>query len=142
MATLIGPAKNDFLLLEHPVNMHEEVTQWLSDLEFCNTELNFLQKLLNKYFLRISVKNKLTALNRLELKLKSIQTKNFKKIHSAILLHEHRLSELDKDKFLINEKSIRKEHNKNKSDMISLMTVMKEFKSELYAFIEKEMREK
>lgn len=141
MAKLLTQAKGDFLLMEHPVNMHEEVTQWISELEFCNTELLFLQNLLNRYFLQISVKKRIEEFKILESKLKTFHTKYFREFHDAVLRHEHDLSELDKDIFSQNGKTIQKAHKKHKLGMTAFMGSVKKIKKEIFTFIEKQLKE-
>ena len=140
MTKLLSPAKKMFLLMEHPVNMHDELTQWISELEFCKTELLFFQKLLNKYFLKISVEKKIGKFNILENKLKKFQNDKFYKIYDALIAHEHQLSDLDKDKFSTLEKLITIEHKKHKTDFVTFMNNMKVIKVEIFDFIENVIR--
>lgn len=142
MEKLLASPKNNYLLMAHPINMHEEVLLWLSELEFCNIELQFLKKLLHKHLFTTPSKKKLNAYYALELKLKKFHESNFKKMHNAVLLHEHHLSEMDKDKILPGNMSIAKEHAKHKLGVNAFMGSVKKIKSELFSFVEKQLRDK
>jgi hypothetical protein len=142
MTKLLTPANSNFLLMEHPVNMHGEVIQWVSELEFCNVELRFLKKLLRKYFLNTGSKKKLAVFYTFELKLKKFHEKNYKQMYDAVVVHEHQLSELDKDKFSQNQNKIINQHKKHKLGVTAFMESVKKIKLELYDFVEKQMIER
>ena len=72
MIALLEPSKTNYLLQPGLGDLHREVTAWLNELAFCKSELLFLNKLLDKYFLRVRGQEKLSALISLEKKVKEI----------------------------------------------------------------------
>src|SRR5689334_6675809 len=99
MATLLNPASSKYLLNPAPGFLHNEVTAWLSELAFVETEIQFLSKLLNSAFLRATSKEKIIELSDLDKKVKDFKTKNLDTLKQALANHEHELSLLDLDTF-------------------------------------------
>lgn len=140
MVKLIGPPKSLKLLVAHPVSMHDETTQWISELEFYKLEMDFMQNLLNKFFLQFSAKRNLNNFVKVEEKLKAFHKKYYKQMHDDITKHEHNLSELDKDMFAKARKEIVAEHKKHKTGMKAFMASVKKIKSEIYKLIGDEIK--
>ena len=120
--------------------MHDDVVQWLSDLEFCNVEFTFLRKLLRKNNFYTSSKKRVTTYYALEIKLKKFQEKNLKATYKGLVKHEHNLSEMDKNKLIIDANKLAKEHNKNKLALMAINGSIKKLKHELFAFVEKQLK--
>ncbi len=141
MTTLISTPKNDFLLQEHPVNMHEETMEWLSELKFCKIELAFLNKLLNKAFLSsVSIK-KINALDELDKKIKVFREEMFKEIYDSVISHEQHLALLDENAFAQDAHVIKQEHNKMSTSVNAFMGSVKKVKKEIYDFVEGQMKQ-
>ncbi len=140
MPKLLPQANNKFLLPPHPVNMHNDVVQWLSELEFCNVELTFFIKLLRKNNFYTSSKKRVTSYYALEIKLKKFQEKNLKTTFKGLVKHEHNLSEIDKNKLVMDVKKLTKEHNKYKLGVLAINGSVKKLKHELFAFVEKQLK--
>lgn len=140
MTTLISASKNDFLLQEHPVNMHEETMEWLSELEFCNTELEFLNMLLNKASLnRVSIK-KLNDLDVLDKKVKLFRRKTIREINDSVTEHENHLSSLDENAFAQDAHLIKQEHTKMNMSVKAFMGTVRKVKKEIFDFVEAQMK--
>src|SRR4051812_1728233 len=106
MATLISSANNHFLLQPHPVNMHDETIEWLSEMEFCKTELIFLTRLLNKSFLKAMTKKEISSVTLLGKRTHTFYQKTWKQLYDSIVVHEKHLASLDENSFSFDEKII------------------------------------
>jgi hypothetical protein len=140
MTTLIPVPKNDFLLQEHPVNMHEETMEWLSELEFCKTELAFLSKLLNKALFNTGSIRKISELDMLDKKIKVFKEKTLKEIHDSVIRHELHLASLDENAFA-QAYLIKQEHNKKSMSVKAFMSSVKRVKKEIFDFVERQMKQ-
>lgn len=139
MKKLISTAKSTYLLTEHPVNMHVETTDWLSDIEFCKTELAFLAKLQNRVFLNANNKRKINQATALDKKIKLFREKTLLKIHDSIIKHENHLASLDENAFTQDRHVIAEEHKKHKLSVNAFMGSVKKIKKEVFDFIEMQM---
>jgi hypothetical protein len=141
MTTLLSPAKSDYLLEMDFSSLHSESIEWLSEIEFCNTELAFLEKLMNKAFLRVNNVNKLQELNALERKGKELKTQSLKKLYNEVIIHERNLASFDENMFSMNEQSLRDEHHKQKSGVADFMATFKSFKKAVFELVEEQIRQ-
>lgn len=142
MSKLLMPANSKFMLPPHPVHMHDDVVRWISELEFCDIELTFFRKLLKRNNFFTASKKKLGNYYALELKLKKFQEKNLKAMFNEVQKHEHNLSEMERKKIVANEKTLGKEHKKYRLGVEALNGSVRKIKKELFAFIEKQQKEK
>jgi hypothetical protein len=140
MKKLIAPAKSNFMLQVGHDYLHHETTEWLSELEFCKTELSFLTKLLDKAFLRVRGKLKVNELTEIEKKVKSFRTKTLKLLHDGIIAHEQHLGALDELTFKQDEESTREEHRKYSSAMKEFTLSIKEIKKEIFEIVETQVK--
>jgi hypothetical protein len=140
MTILLSPATSDYLLEPAPDHLHQDATEWLSDLEFCKTELSFLNKLLDKTFLRSSATQMQNDLAALDNRVKFFRTVSLKKLHDEIINHERRLAVLDEDVFSMDRESIIKEHEKQEVAVNTFMETVKKLKKEIFAFVEQEIK--
>ena len=140
MTTLVAPVKTDHLLPAAPEHLHQDATEWLSDLEFCRTELSFLIKLLDKTFLRVRGTQRLDDLSILEKKVRALRAKPLKQLHDAVILHEQHLASLDLDEFSLNRQSIVEEHAKHELGVTAFMRTIKKIKKEIFDFVEAEIK--
>ncbi|HNR19309.1 MAG TPA: hypothetical protein PKN75_07990 [Bacteroidia bacterium] len=136
MPKLLIENSNKFMLPPHPIHMHDDVVNWISELEFCKIELLFFRKLLKQSVIVTKSKKRLNAYYSLELKLKKFDTVNLKKILGDIRLHEHNLSEAERSKIIVNEKSINKAHQKIRLNIEEFTGSIRKLKKELFTFIE------
>lgn len=141
MTKLISSPTNDFLLQEHPVNMHVETTDWLSELEFCKTELSFLTNLLKKVFLNANNKRRISEATSLEMKVKLFSEKMLKELREAVIKHEQHLASLDENKFAQDEQVIKEEHERKKLSVNEFMGSVKKVKKEVFDFFEVQMKQ-
>lgn len=141
MTTLIERPKSDYLLMPHQADLHEDAMEWLSDLEFCKTELSFLNKLLDKSFLRVKGAQKLSELLAFEKKIRLFRSNSIKNIHDRVVHHEQRLEELDENMFAQDEQEIREDHKKINADVMTFMGNVKKIKKEIFDFVEKELKQ-
>lgn len=136
------PATSKFILPAHPVNMHNDVVNWISELEFCELELAFFRKLLKQNNFYTASNKKQISYYSLALKIKRFQEKNLKSVFKDVIKHEHRLSELDKNKIVSDEKALAKEHKKYALGVKAIDGSVKKIKKELFTFIEKQLTKK
>ncbi|MBK7854727.1 MAG: hypothetical protein IPJ79_07255 [Bacteroidetes bacterium] len=106
MPKLLIENSNKFMLPPHPIHMHDDVVNWISELEFCKIELLFFRKLLKQSVIVTKSKKRLNAYYSLELKLKKFDEVNLKKILGDIRLHEHNLSEAERAKLLLTKNQL------------------------------------
>jgi hypothetical protein len=139
MSTLIESPKSDYLLQPHPSDLHNEATEWISDLEFCKTELIFLNKLLDKSFLKTKGKERLADLLAFEKKIRFFRANTLKSIHSEVIVHERHLASLDENVFAQDEQSIREEHERINTSVNAFMGTVRKIKKEIFDFVEKEL---
>ncbi|HRH65005.1 MAG TPA: hypothetical protein PLU53_01780 [Bacteroidia bacterium] len=136
MTNLLTEAKSDYLLQTGISELHYEVTQWINEIEFYKTELFFLNKLLDRYLLRISNSEKVNAMLDLEKKVKSFRTGTLKKMIAAITEHEAELAKLDDNDLSQDEQRIREEHKEHKLAVKELAGNVKKLKIDIFSFVE------
>jgi hypothetical protein len=140
MTSLLTAAKNEYLLEQGHNYMHDETISWLSDLEFCRTELAFLTRLLDKTFLRVKSAQKISDLIQLEKKVKTFRMMSVKALHDEVVNYERELSLLDENKFLKKKQSFFNEHEKHELAINRFMNEVKEMKMEVFKFVETEIK--
>ncbi|MCX6290982.1 MAG: hypothetical protein NT126_04395 [Bacteroidetes bacterium] len=134
------PADNKYLLQPSIQQLHDDANVWLSELEFYKTELSFLSKIFEKYFLRIKGNYKLIDLITLELRVKSFRSKKLADLYKDILDHENHLSDLEADLPVQDEQATREEHKKHEEDFREFTGEVKNLKREVFSFVEKELK--
>ncbi len=140
METLLVPQKSAYLKKESLLGLHQTCVWWLSELEFCKTEFSFLNKLLDRYFLRMKSATQLAALMNMEKKVRLFRTKTWKIIHTHVVHHEHMLTALDENMFAQDEQYIRDEHQKLMAVVQAFMDQVRELKKEIFRFVETEVK--
>lgn len=141
MTTLLEQAGTDYLLQPGIDGLHAEATNWVSELEFCKAELQFLNKLLDKYFLRVKGEQKLLTLEAMEKKVRSFRSKILSLALKKVLAHKESLATLSEQVFHQDEQRIREEHQTRKLDVQELLGNEKKIKQEIFAFVERELKE-
>ncbi len=140
MTALLSQAKNDYLLQVGIDYLQHESIEWISELDFAETELSFLSNLLNKAFLFTKDDQKINELNILEGKVLLIKNNSLKQIKDKLILHEEHLGNLEEDLKSVNEQFIREEHINNKSVIISFLDSLKDIKKEIFEIIEIQLK--
>ena len=136
MTALLSQAKNDYLLQVGIDYLQHESIEWISELDFAETELSFLSNLLNKAFLFTKDDQKINELNILEGKVLLIKNNSLKQIKDKLILHEEHLGNLEEDLKSVNEQFIREEHINNKSVINIFLDSLKSIKKEIFGIIE------
>lgn len=139
MTKLITPSKNEYQLQIGLNTLHAETIEWLSEIEFGKTELSFLNKLLDKYFLRIEDTARLSALFDLDKRLKGFKLNDLKLLHKVMVMHENRLDALDENMFSQDEQMVRDEHATIKLKAEVFTDNIKKIKREIFDFVEREI---
>lgn len=140
METLLIPQKSAYLKKESLLGLHQTCVWWLSELEFCKTEFSFLNKLLDRYFLRMKSSAQLAELAKMEKRVRLFRTKTWKIIHTQVVHHEHMLTALDENMFAQDEQYIRDEHQKLMTVVQAFMDQVRELKKEIFRFVESEVK--
>ena len=140
MTKLLSPVTGAYLLEPAPDMLHQDATQWLSDLEFYKTELAFLAKILNIAFLRVSSQQQLRGLKSLENKVKLFSEHSLDKLHEQVIRHENHLSELSEDKFKKNRKAVIEEHQAQFGEMRTFSDDVRDLKKEIFAVVENQLK--
>jgi len=141
MKSLLTPAKSTYLLEQGPDYLHQETTEWLSELEFCKTELSFLAKLLDKAFLRVSDAQKLSDLASLEKKVKAVRTLTLQTVQEEVIKYERILSRIDQDQFFMNKQSMMGQHLLNAQKVKDFMSTVRKIKAEIFKTVEQQLKQ-
>ena len=140
MKALLSQAKNDYLLQVGIDYLQQESINWISELDFAETELSFLSNLLNKAFLFTKDDQKLKELNFLEEKVLLLKNNSLKQIKEKLIFHEEHLGNLEDNLISINEQFIREEHINNKSVLNSFLDSLKIIKKKIFEIIEVQLK--
>ena len=139
MTALLSQAKNDYLLQVGIDYLQHESIEWISELDFAETELSFLSNLLNKAFLFTKDDQKINELNILEGKVLLIKNNSLKQIKEKLILHVEHLGNLEENINSFNEQSIREEHINNRSVINLFLDSLKSIKKEIFGIIENQL---
>ena len=140
MTALLSQAKNDYLLQVGIDYLQQESIEWISEIDFAETELSFLSNLLNRAFLFSKDDQKLKELNFLEEKVVLLKNNSLKQIKEKLILHEEHLGNLEENIKSFNEQSIREEHINNKSVINIFLDSLKSIKKEIFGIIEIQLK--
>jgi hypothetical protein len=117
-----------------------ETKEWKSDLEFYKIELSFLEKLLDKTFLRITTRTESVELELLNKKIKETVLKKLIPLSDRISLHEKYFESLEEKTFSISEENIWEEHLNVNHEINTFIRDVKMLKHEIFIVVEKIMR--
>jgi len=139
METLLAPPEK--ILQTGMDELHRETIDWVMELEFCKTELSFLGKLLDKYFLKIKGNQQLSELTKLDIKVRAFRGTTLNFLHRELVSHEKHIAELEEKKVRQqDEQIVREEHLKFDNDVKDFMRYVKNIKNEVFRFVEKELK--
>ena len=143
MTELLTPAKTDYLLPESeaPVQHHREVTDWLSEMEFFKTELDFFSHLLDNAWLRVVRAQTTVELESLEKKMMGFTGKELPALHEALVMHEKLLAAKDLETIEKSNDQLAKDHAQLGKAMGDFTSLLKELKKELFDLVEKQLRQ-
>jgi lipase chaperone LimK len=142
MTALLSPATGDYLLMPAPEQLHQEAVEWLSDLEFYATELNFFSHLLTTTRLVAESPAVEDQLTRLEKKVDRFREKRLSPLRQSLVAFEKHLSDLDLETFHARQEPIQTEHRELNRSLREFWTDLKQLKSDLFRFVEEQMKKK
>ena len=121
--------------------LHHDSRNWLSEIEFINYEMKFLNQLLSSYYIDLLESGYEKRINELANKI-AIEKKSGNALSKLILEHEKILSDLIQTNSVTSNKNYLETHKKFEIEIIILLGRYKELKMEIFKRIEKIMRKK
>lgn len=104
---------------------------WKSDLDFFTDEINFLKRLINKYFIWLTQEENARNLHKVHEKL--MVSERFKNdLLKVIALHREHLGNMMENPFSCDEQMIKEQHIRIEEDMTDFVKSFKNIKKELY----------
>jgi hypothetical protein len=120
------------------LNKHQKTVEWLSSAVLWKWELAFFQKLLDRYATRFSIKDEKKQIDHFQSIITYYKSDLIDSLTTRLRSHEKNLAEmllsLDETKM-----QYFKEHDELVNALESLRTQLNNYKTDLYAFIEKGM---
>jgi len=139
MNKLISNSTNYLLKPGHD-QLFLETKEWKSDLEFYKTELAFLDKLLDKTFLRITTHAETIELESLTSEIRNLVDNKLEPLFRKVLSHEKYLGTMEKETFSKSEDSLWEEQGKIGGEIYSFISEVKILKQNIFKSVEEIMR--
>ena len=121
--------------------LHHDSRNWLSEIEFINYEMKFLNKLLSSYYIDLLESGYDKPIKGLVNKI-VVEKKSGNALSKLILEHEKILSDLIQTNSVISNKNYLETHKKFEIEIIIFLGRYKELKTEIFKLIEKIMKKK
>ena len=133
----ITAPKSDFILERSIEDLHYGTAQWLSELNFRKDELRFFQSLMEKHVAEADNHDKQAELEHLQNKLTYYNGEVVDQFLHDLRLHEKELSAMLSGNIASNDHEYRQKHQRIADNLHSFDKEYKQYKKELYSFIEK-----
>ncbi len=121
--------------------LHHDSRNWLSEIEFINYEMKFLNKLLSSYYIDLLESGYDKPIKGLVNKI-VVEKKSGNALSKLILEHEKILSDLIQTNSVTSNKNYLETHKKFEIEIIIFLGRYKELKTEIFKLIEKIMKKK
>ncbi len=121
--------------------LHHDSRNWLSEIEFINYEMKFLNNLLSSYYIDLLESGYDKHIKELVNKI-VIEKKSGNALSKLILEHEKILSDLIQTNSVISNKNYLETHKKFEIEIIIFIGRYKELKTEIFRLIERIMKKK
>ena len=121
--------------------LHHDSMNWLSEIEFINYEMKFLNKLLSSYYIDLLDSGYDKLIKGLANKI-IIEKKTGKALSKLILEHEKILSDLIQTNSVTSNKNYLETHKKFEIEIIIFLGRYKELKTEIFRLIERILKKK
>ena len=121
--------------------LHHDSRNWLSEIEFINYEMKFLNKLLSSYYIDLLESGYDKPIKGLVNKI-VVEKKSGNALSKLILEHEKILSDLIQTNSVASNKNYLETHKKFEIEIIIFLGRYKELKTEIFKLIEKIMKKK
>lgn len=121
--------------------LHHDSRNWLSEIEFINYEMKFLNKLLSSYYIDLLESGYDKPIKGLVNKI-VVEKKSGNALSKLILEHEKILSDLIQTNSVISNKNYLETHKKFEIEIIIFLGRYKELKTEIFRLIERIMKKK
>ncbi|MDX5584649.1 MAG: hypothetical protein QNK20_06925 [Aureibaculum sp.] len=121
--------------------LHHDSRNWLSEIEFINYEMKFLNKLLSSYYIDLLESGYDKRIKELVNKI-VIEKKSGNALSKLILEHEKILSDLIQTNSVTSNKNYLETHKKFEIEIIIFLGRYKELKTEIFRLIERILKKK
>ena len=121
--------------------LHHDSRNWLSEIEFINYEMKFLNKLLSSYYIDLLESGYDKRIKELVNKI-VIEKKSGDALSKLILEHEKILSDLIQTNSVTSNKNYLETHKKFEIEIIIFLGRYKELKTEIFRLIERILKKK
>ena len=130
-------SKGTFLLEKSLYDFHKESTKWLSEVELWKIELNLFQKLLDKHAPDLRTKQQKMEIDHFQNLIIYYNGELLDEFKHELNLHEKNLASSLKDEDEISDIALRDEHATMHRRLDAFETEFKNYKKELFEFLEK-----
>ena len=130
-------AKGSFLLEKSLSDFHKEATRWLSEVELWKIELSLFQKLLDKHAPDLCTTQQRMEIDHFQNLIIYYNGELLDEFKHELHLHERNLASAVKDEGKVSDVTIRDEHASVHMRLDAFETEFKNYKKELFEFIEK-----
>jgi hypothetical protein len=132
---LLTYPKAEYLLDASLESLHAESLEWLKEIDFWRDEMAFFYKILHRKETRNSFPTQEVAA--IEKDLIGINGEKLDRIRHDVQHHEQSLSVLLKGNSIQDEEKYRRTHREILLDISSLNLIIRNFKRELFSFVQK-----
>jgi len=130
-------AKGTFLLEKSLRDFHKEATRWLSEVELWKIELNLFQKLLDKHAPDLCTTQQRMEIDHFQNLIVYYNGELLDEFRHEMRLHEKNLASAVKEEDDVSDVTLRDEHASIHQRLDAFDTEFKNYKKELFEFIEK-----
>ncbi|NNC85891.1 MAG: hypothetical protein HKN75_07405 [Bacteroidia bacterium] len=123
-------------LVNRLTKTHQDSQEWLSAIEFWKFELVFFQKLIDKNFLRVTLVDKMRALEEYEKQINHLMTHDLAQVEAEVKKHEHYLNKIESGDSDVDDVTYRAEHQNEAMKMNKITLKIRDFKKSLFNNIE------
>lgn len=128
----INTSENKQTIIYGLTQLHQESVEWLSTIEFWKFELGFFQKLVDKNFFRVTLVDKMHALEELEKQIVHFKRHELMQLEVEIKKHEHYLNKLESGDSDADDVTYRATHQLESINMHQFVQKFREFKTKLF----------
>ncbi len=132
--------KSDYLHNASFDELHKVTLEWVSELNLWKDELQFFQRLIDKFIMKMITQETLTHVQEIVDRIIHYNDIDLKDILSKVELHEKHLEQLVEQPFSHDETAFRKEHSELEDEISKFMGRFKNFKTEIFEVIEELLR--
>lgn len=136
----LGSPKREYMLSSSLTDLHKMSVEWASEIELWRAEVKFFQKLLDQYAPKIESIDHRKELDHFQNLIIYYGGELIDEFRQSVSRHEKHLSALLSDKNVQDEESYREAHHKIGDRIETYSKEFRQFKKELFEFVEKFMK--